>query len=272
MKTTSCCFVLALIMGLLMTAPAAAQNVAVYAADETIYRDDVVNKLLATGMFDTVDAYDAGTVTPTLTELSAYDAVLVYSNLDFADNQALGDVLADYVDAGGGLVLAVFAFWNETEGLGMSGRLSNEGYLPFTQDEQAAPGGLTMVVLDTGHPILTAVNSFEGGTSSYHNSNIAFAATAGQIAEWSNGQPLIGVLGSVAGLNFFPPSSDARDDFWNAETDGDLILANALLHVASTGSGPGPQPLAVPFASLPTLLLLALLLLTLSHRAMKKRV
>src|SRR5205085_1136784 len=32
----------------------------------------------------------------------------------------------------------------------------------------------------------------------------------------------------VAGINFFPPSSDASSDFWDSTTDGDVILANAL--------------------------------------------
>jgi len=29
-------------------------------------------------------------------------------------------------------------------------------------------------------------------------------------------------------LGFFPPSSDVRSDFWNAGTDGDILMANAL--------------------------------------------
>ena len=39
------------------------------------------------------------------------------------------------------------------------------------------------------------------------------------------------VKDDVVGLNFFPPSSDAQATFWDASTDGDILMANALLVV-----------------------------------------
>ena len=41
------------------------------------------------------------TATPTLDELMAFDAVLVFSDFGYDDATALGNVMADYVDAGG---------------------------------------------------------------------------------------------------------------------------------------------------------------------------
>lgn len=54
----------------------------------------------------------------------------------FNNNMAIGNVLADYMDNGGGVVVATFAFYNSGNGLGLGGRISSDGYLPFTQNEQ----------------------------------------------------------------------------------------------------------------------------------------
>jgi len=40
-----------------------------------------------------------------LADIQGYDSVLVYSDTGYADPAALGDVLADYVDAGGPAVV-----------------------------------------------------------------------------------------------------------------------------------------------------------------------
>jgi len=77
-------------------------------------------------------------------------------------------VLADYVDGGGGVVVAVFSFYNPTHSLGLDGRISSANYLPFTQPGgQTGGNGLTMVIDDAQHPIMAGVTTFNGGTSSY---------------------------------------------------------------------------------------------------------
>ena len=70
---------------------------------------DVQSKLLATRAFAAVDAFDASAKTPTLSDLKPYTAVLVFNNVKFASPSALGDVLADYWDGGGAVVLAMSA-------------------------------------------------------------------------------------------------------------------------------------------------------------------
>lgn len=227
---------LAVALAALIALPASAFDVGIYAADS--YRQDVQDKIVATGLFDTVDLHYAVSVTPTVAELEAYDAVLVYSNSGFADPTTFGNNLADYVDLGYGVVIATFAFYSGSINIG--GRIVDDGYLPFSQDGQAQGALLTMVVDDANHPILDGVVDFNGGSASYHNSSIAIDNGADLVAHWDNGQPLIGALtpaaGTVVGLNFFPPSGDARSDFWDTSTDGDLIMANALLYAGGGGS------------------------------------
>jgi hypothetical protein len=198
------------------------------------WNTDVQNKIAGTSLIPQVDAFlVSGTnPVPTVANLRNYGAVLVYSDSSFNDNTNLGNVLADYIDQGGGVVLATFAFWN-SQGLAIQGRLVTGGYLPFTTGSQTSAANLTMVKDLPLHPLLDGVSSFNGGTSSFQNSPISIASGATLVAHWSNSQPLVGGkddgAGRSAGLNFFPPSSDATGFGWISSTDGARLMANALL-------------------------------------------
>ena len=215
------------------------RKVAVFGAPSTLtWNLDVRAKLLGTGLFTQVDAFlvSPGNPVPTLSQLQQYDAVLVYSDTSFNNNVAIGNVLADYMDGGGGVVLATFAFW-DTQGLSIQGRIKTAGYLPFTTANQSQPGGLTLVAVEPRHEILDGVTSLNGGASSYHNSPITTAPGTTLVARWSNGQPLVGTkvptAGRIVGLNFYPPSSDVRGDFWVSSTSGARLMANALIWAVS---------------------------------------
>lgn len=211
--------------------PTTLARVAVYAS--TTYGTDVLNRLRATHRFASVDSLGndcSEAPTPTLATLLHYRAVLVYSDCDFNDNVAIGNVLADFVDRGGRVVVATFAFWDPIEGLGMDGRLSTGGYLPLTQGGQTSGTQMTLVPDQPSSQLLAGVTTFDGGTSSYHNDSLALTSGAQLVAHWSgDGEPLVAYKGRVVALNFYPPSSDARADFWKSTTGGVRLMTNALL-------------------------------------------
>jgi len=167
-----------------------------------------------------------------LAQLRTYQSVLVYSDFDFNDSTNVGNVLADYIDQGGGVVLSTFVFAN-TPGYGIEGRLNAGGYLPFTTAGTDVPGNLTLIKDQPSSPLLNNVNSFNGGTISYLNSPITTTPGTTLVAHWSNGQPLVGskdlAPGRVVGLNFFPPSSDSGNGLWDSATDGAQLMSDALL-------------------------------------------
>ncbi len=68
-------------------------------------------RLMATGSFCPVDYISYATVAPTAAQLAPYKAVLVYNDVDpgAAIDGALGDALATYYDAGGRVVVSLFA-------------------------------------------------------------------------------------------------------------------------------------------------------------------
>src|SRR5436190_11678494 len=65
----------------------------------------MTNEILAEPGVTQVDLFDAGAATPTLQQLQQYDIVFTFSNNVWADSVAIGNVLADYEDGGGVVVV-----------------------------------------------------------------------------------------------------------------------------------------------------------------------
>jgi hypothetical protein len=150
-----------------------AQDVAIVAAAATSSTasqfTEVERILVDSGAFDSVSVINTVTTTPTLDELLAFDSVLVWTNNTPGDPDAVGNALADYVDAGGGVVVAVFANSSTTTDRDIAGRWrGNPDYeviIPRTGNESGAASLGTIIEPD--HPIMDGVMTFFGGTSSF---------------------------------------------------------------------------------------------------------
>src|SRR5256885_3295930 len=216
-------------------------KIALVTADSPTWVAEVQSKLVATGRFSQVDTIDAGSTTPTLAQLLGYKSVLVWSDSPFGDSTTLGNNLADYVDAGGGVVIAVFANCSSY----MGGRFASSDYFAVEVGPNTSGTELTLgTVHEPASPLMAGVASFDGGTSSFHDGSNSIQVGAIRVADYSDGGPLI-ARRTINGnrrvdLNFFPPSNDSRADFWISSTDGIKIMANALEYVglASCDSAP----------------------------------
>jgi hypothetical protein len=84
--------------------------------------------------------------------------------------------------------------------------------------------------------------SFDGGMSSYRPMVTALAPGAFSIVDWSDGRVLVaqGANAKRIDLGFYPPSSACSFNFWNQSTNGDELLVNALLHVATAPNCAAP--------------------------------
>jgi len=226
-------------------------NIAICGApSDPSWNYDVQAKLLATGQFNSVDIITVNTITPTLAQLQAYNAVLVYSDAIYADATALGNVMADYVDAGGGVVCAMFEIGYGSGPLPhptaqMKGRWDTQGYYVIPRTAQYGPPQANLgTVHHPTHPIMQGVSTFDGGTTSARPYFLPPFPTFNRIADWNDTSaqlltPLVATK-TIAGvpradLGLFPPSSDSRSDFWVSSTDGALLMANALNWVAGSG-------------------------------------
>jgi hypothetical protein len=200
---------------------------------------DVQTKLLATGQFAVVDIINVtstGTGTPTLNQLLAYDALLCWTNTTPASNVAWGNVLADYVDAGGGVVVGVFANSTTTAGRNIDGRWQSgyEVILDRTGSTTGANGSLGTVSLP-GHPVMAGVTSFTAGSAGSRPTGTALEVGSILIAQWNTGHVLVaqGANPRRIDLGFYPPSSVCGTVGWI--TGGDQLMTNALLFVSTGG-------------------------------------
>jgi hypothetical protein len=212
-------------------------RIALLGSQPASWQQDVKNKIVSTGQFTAaqIDIINIGTTTPTLATLDQYAAVLVFSDDGYADAITLGNNLAAYVNQGHGVVDAVFSIASEPLG----GLWASGGYNAIATTGQTEGHELHLGTVEKPNdPIMKGVNSFDGGSSSYISTGGIVPNSGGHdsslIASWSNGSPLVaertGFAGKVVDLNFYPPSSTVRSDFWLANTDGAELLANSLTY------------------------------------------
>ena len=184
-------------------------------------------RLVALG--DSVEYFDGQTATPTLAQLQPFDAVGAHSNYTFSSPDGLGNVLADYVDAGGGVVIANFGY---TNGWAMAGRIMTGDYATIT------PGSNTHAASPLGwfnpaHPIMNGVTAVQD----QFMASGTFVSTAESVATWTDGRPYVAVSVNqkVAGTNMYPGA------YSTPERTGDwaLVIHNALNFVAGGVSGIG---------------------------------
>lgn len=174
-----------------------------------------------------IDIVDVRFSTPSLSTLLNYDAVLVWSNYAFFNSIALGDVLADYVDLGGGVVLATFVWYGPTWDL--EGRIMTD-YSPFAQAGSNLYTTANLGVYDAGHPIMEGVSTI----SENYRDNVTLTTDAVQVAAWDDDVPFVATKGHVVGMTLFPTQSA-----WTGDVP-------TLIHNALVWSVPDPVLELVP--------------------------
>jgi len=221
---------------------------------------DVQSKLLATRAFAAVDAFDASAKTPTLSDLKPYTAVLLFNNVKFASPSALGDVLADYWDGGGAVVLTMSAvsdlnadsssplseYWISS----LQGRFgtATNGYLLLNNaaTDTAATGAPDSLgkVAEPHSPLMVGVATISSFSAVASGGRVINGGAV--VARWANdGLPLV-VRGKRAGrplaaVNMYPANSLELEDYVGGSV-GEL-LRNALLYSACK---PGHQVTCAP--------------------------
>ncbi len=216
-------------------------RVLIVGAEDLIPNAEVQAKLVGTGAFTTVDVFNAGAPgevvpgggTPSLATLQNYAAVLVYSDLDFADPVALGDNLANYFDAGGRVVVTTFANTTTLAHTTLRGRFGTvaNGYVliqPAAADSSPEPDPL--VIVEPESPLVAGVTTLTASQGLKSTGTVVNGGVV--VAEWGSGAPLI-VRGLKDGrplveLNMYPPSGAVFSSLWVG--DGATIMKNALLY------------------------------------------
>lgn len=194
---------------------------------------DPTAKLWATGMFQSISQFNAANGTPSLNLLEDYDAVLTWSTSTYQNSAAMGNVLADYVDAGYGVVVGgVTNMLTGSKALG--GRWNTGDYPLIAGGASSVTGSASLgTVWYSTHPIMNGVSTFAGGLSSFRAASTTLPSHGFPVASWTDGKILIAASTKYpnrADLGFYPPSNVVLGNFWNSSTDGDKLMANALMY------------------------------------------
>ncbi len=216
-----------------------APHIAVLGADA--YGDllpDVADYLINSGEFASVTTLNGYYYTPTLAELQLYDAVAVFGWYTWYDTYSVGNVLADFVDAGGRLMIA-----NGANAIGgdwqVGGRFDSENYwliepYYYTGDSYHTLGA----VYEPGHPVMNGVNSVATGVKLDYGTPVDPEAL--RIADFTDGAPL--VVTKKIGISrrvdiSFPMVTDNAEPGWGIDlnTDADQLIINSLKWLAKGG-------------------------------------
>ena len=164
----------------------------------------------------TVDVADL-TKDLTLARLAPYDVVIVLNQAPWERGaniqpDQLGDLLADYVDAGGKVIVNQFAYYGFQEfddQLALGGRFITGNYGPFTGDVTTyIPPQSLGEILIPNHPLIKGVNTLTY-TGSLQRAKLSPGATG--IAKWLSGEWVLAANANVIAMNFMPMGQRSSD-------------------------------------------------------------
>lgn len=159
-------------------------------------------------------AWQLMTYTPILADLMPYQIVIVWTNFLPQDPITTGNVLADYVDAGGSVIMTTYS--HSPVPSGIEGRFISEQYSAFIKTGAPNSGGRVYDGLST-HPIFDEVSTIQSGSPS---EQIVLDPGATLVASYTDTVPLSAIKGKVVNINvWFGPSVIG---------DYALLLANAI--------------------------------------------
>jgi hypothetical protein len=173
-----------------MTASAASASVGdilIIYADNTGLPTQLQTALLAQPGVTSVVLFDGIAGTPTLAQLAPYETVVPFSNSAFNNATGMGDVLADYVDAGGVVVQFGFANYGPGQPYGLNGRWVTGNYNPYNYSTNLVLNTpFTLGTFNPADPMMVGVTALN---SNFQNV-VTLAPGAIQAAAASNGNSL----------------------------------------------------------------------------------
>lgn len=202
-------------------------------------------ELAATGLFSTIDLFDATSGTPSLGMLLAHDTILAVTNSQPLDGVALGNVLGNAVDNGKRVVVATYAL---SQPWWISGKMQTTGYSPLVNVNINGDVSGNLVATNPGDPIFGGVNL--ATLTYFHNNNFAHPTLdvgATLLATDGAGIDMIArsANGRTVALNLFPEGGGGGNN-----ADLYRLVANSLV------VGGGAVSTAIPTLSERGLMLL----------------
>ncbi|KAJ3425297.1 btb (poz) domain-containing 2a-related [Anaeramoeba flamelloides] len=220
-------------------------KVALIAADKDMdYVRNVCESLYVSNFVRKIKIFKPHYKTPKFSNLKSFDVAFVYSaDENFRSPKRLGDLLAQFVEDGGGVVICSINCLDSNDQKQISGRFGNNEFLPFKKSPTIEANSVGLgEISEPSHPILTGVSKFDGGSFSYHIDAQKVNPNSKCIVRWGDGSILAAEriwnhqntkhFGRTITLNFWPPNTRIDENCWVEETDGDLLISNSVDYVA----------------------------------------
>jgi hypothetical protein len=182
-----------------------------------------------------IEYFDIRSTAPSLSALNQYDVVIVHTNSYTSVGVEVGDVLADYVDGGGKVVILQYAFTLQGT-LPLQGRIMTAGYSPLQPAASAGVLGARSIDYNSVtyplHPIFngTDVRNLEFFANN-NTSNPVLDGTATLIAQDDQGANAVAINadGNIIGMQI-----TGAGIAWDVETYpySGVLVANACLFLA----------------------------------------
>jgi len=179
--------------------------------------------------------YDVSTSNgmPTLQQLLSCNATIAtFGWSAILNTNSLGTILYQYVSAGGNLIIMMENFGTNTglQPLTLGATFPQNYYAILPSNNFKSSGTQNMIAIDTTHPILNGISTFNGGPCSDRAGS--WSSNGHQVAMWSDGIPMIGTLtiGTTrrVDLTYFPIPNPPYSCGWPQTTTGLAILSNSL--------------------------------------------
>jgi hypothetical protein len=188
-----------------------------------------------------VDLFNGSAGTPSPAVLGTYDLVVAMSDSDYNDSTALGNELADFVDAGGVVFEYAYDNWAGNDPAGAlrvapQGRWASGAYGTYIAgDNPNVP--LTLGVFDATNPLMQGVTSLAAA----FNTTPTLAPGATRVAKWSDGTEMLAYKGRVVGssANLDEDDMPFSGDWGKLTTNAVRWLGRHTLSVSKSGSGSG---------------------------------
>jgi hypothetical protein len=202
--------------------------------------NELRGQILAEPGVTAVDLFDAFSGTPTLGQLQQYNIVYAFSNNGWADATAMGNVLADYEDAGGVVVVSTFA-WDNRGPWNLAGRWMTGGYTPYNSTSTTNFSTNTANITDPGHPLMQGVTSL----TAFYRNGVTLTAGAASVAVWTDGPPAVAYKANsghtAVGMNAY--LGVVAEPFTG---DWGRVIVNAGRWLLNCQGSPTPTPTGTP--------------------------
>ncbi|KXX70589.1 hypothetical protein AVL50_08275 [Flammeovirga sp. SJP92] len=133
-------------------------NVLLLGSGKMEWLERSVDELYATSRFTSVTGINAFEYTPTLTEVEAFDVIVINGIYGYNDSNALGNVLYQYMERGGSIVLSAFVNLESTDQILGSWYENDLDPIDVTEEQLASKGN---GLLENGSELLNGVDFFD---------------------------------------------------------------------------------------------------------------